>query len=59
MSMCYVEVTSAERICYVGFARYCRVSGVVDTGRFQGPSGRAPFSDEGGFTFGRGGLKGA
>ena len=22
-----------------------------DTGRFRGPSGRAPFSDEGGFTF--------
>ena len=23
----------------------------IATGRFRGPSGRAPFSDEGGFTF--------
>ena len=22
MFMCYVKITSAERVCYVGFARY-------------------------------------
>ena len=35
----------------LSFPRYRRLANCKVSGRFRGPSGRAPFSDEGGFTF--------